>query len=80
VYRAARRRQIQKLEKELEAHVVSGVAFDFGKWADLQMLAALEGCGRTEMEYRALHSTTGFDLQEVVVNASPLTLLVAKPV
>jgi hypothetical protein len=56
------------------------VAFDFGKWTDLQMLAALEGCGRMEMDYRALLSTTGFDLQEVVVNASPLSLLVAKPV
>jgi hypothetical protein len=54
-------------------------AFDFGKWADLQMLVTVGGRERTEKEFRDLLSAAGFDLQEVVATASPLSLLVAKP-
>jgi hypothetical protein len=65
----------------LVEHVIpEGAAFDLGKWIDLQMLVCLGGCERTEMEYRALLTTAGFDLQEMVATASPLSLLVAKPV
>jgi hypothetical protein len=53
--------------------------FDLGKWTDLQMLVCVRGRERTETEYRSLLSGTGFDLQEVVATASPLSLLVAKP-
>ena len=65
----------------LVEHVVpEGAAFNFGKWTDLQMLVCVEGRERTETEYRALLSATGFDLQEVVATESPLSILVAKPV
>jgi len=43
-------------------------------------LVCVGGRERTEMEYRALLTAAGFDLQEVVATASPLSLLVAKPV
>jgi hypothetical protein len=54
-------------------------AFDFGKWADLQMLVTVGGRERTEKEFRDLLSAAGFDLQKVIATASPLRLLVAKP-
>ena len=64
----------------IESIVPEGPAFHLGKWTDLQMLVCVGGCERTESEYRALLSSTGFTLQEVVATASPLRLLVAKPV
>ncbi len=64
----------------VEFLIQEGAAFDFGKWADLQMLVLVEGRERTEAEFRALLATAGFDLQEVIPTASPLNLLVAKPV
>ena len=64
----------------LVEHVIpEGAAFDLGKWIDLEMLVSLRGCERTQTEYRALLTAAGFDLQEVVATASPLSLLVAKP-
>ena len=44
------------------------------------MLVAMRGCERTESQYRALLSTTGFDLPEVVATGSWLSLLVTRPV
>ena len=64
----------------VEPLIPDGPAFHFGKWTDLQMLVCLGGRERTEPEYRALISGAGFNLQEVVATASPLSLLVAKPV
>jgi len=64
----------------IELVIPEGAAFHFGKWTDLQMLVAVRGCERTETEYRALLTATGFNLQELVATASPLSLLVAKPV
>ena len=63
----------------VENVIPEGASFHFGKWTDLQMLVALRGCEGTEMEYRALFTAAGLDLQEVVATASPLSLLVAKP-
>jgi len=64
----------------IESAIPEGPSFHFGKWTDLQMLVAVKGRERTETEYRALLTGAGFDLQEVVATASPLSLLVAKPV
>jgi hypothetical protein len=64
----------------IESVIPEGRSFHFGKWTDLQMLVAVRGRERTETEYRALLTGAGFDLQEVVATASPLSLLVAKPV
>ena len=62
----------------LVEHVIAeAVAFDLGKWIDLQMLITVGGCERSEMEYRTLLSGAAFDLQKVVATASPLSLLVA---
>lgn len=63
----------------IEPVIPEGPAFHFGKWTDLQMLVCLGGCERTDREYRVLLSGAGFDLQEVVATASPLSLLVANP-
>jgi O-methyltransferase domain len=64
----------------VEDIIPEGATFDLSKWIDLQMLVCLGGRERTETEYRALLRGAGFDLQEVVATASPLSLLVAKPV
>jgi hypothetical protein len=64
----------------VESVIPEGPASNFGKWSDLQMLVCVGGRERTETEYRALLTAAGFDLQEVVATASPLSLLVAKPV
>jgi hypothetical protein len=62
-----------------ECVISEGPEFDFGKWLDLQMLVSFGGRERTESEYRALLSASGFDLQEVVSTASPLSLIIARP-
>jgi hypothetical protein len=64
----------------VEHVILEGATFDLGKWMDLQMLVCVGGRERTETEYRALLTTAGFDVQEVISTASPLSLLVAKPV
>jgi len=64
----------------VENVIPEGASFHFGKWTDLQMLVCIGGRERTEMEYRALLTAAGFDLQEVVATSSPLSLLVARPV
>ncbi len=64
----------------VEPVIPEGVEFHFGKWTNLQMLVCVGGRERTETGYRALLTAAGFDLQEVTTTASPLSLLVAKPV
>jgi hypothetical protein len=64
----------------VESVIREGAGADFGKWLDLQVLVLLGGRERTEAEFRALLSAAGFELEEVVATASPLSLLVAKPV
>jgi len=54
----------------VEPVIPEGAAFHFGKWTDLQMLVCIGGRERTETEYRALLSTAGFDLQEVIPTES----------
>ena len=58
----------------------SSIIFAERSWMNCTMLVCIGGHERTETEYRALLSDAGFDLQEVVATASPLSLLVAKPV
>jgi hypothetical protein len=53
-------------------------SFDYGKWADLQMLIFFGGRERKETKIRNLLSATGFELQEVVATGLPLSLLAAK--
>src|SRR4029077_14453516 len=64
----------------VESVIPEGPASNFGKWSDLQMLVCVGGRERTETEYRALLSAAGFDVQEVISTALPLSLFVAKPV
>jgi hypothetical protein len=64
----------------IEPVIPDGPAFHFGKWTDLQMLVCVGGRERTETEYRTLLASAGFEVQEVVGTASPLSLLVATPV
>jgi hypothetical protein len=62
-----------------ELVISEGPEFGFGKWLDLQMLVNFGGRERTEMEYRTLLSNSGFKLENVITTASPLSLLIAKP-
>ena len=52
--------------------------FSFGKWLDLLMLTIPGGRERTEIEFRKLLSSAGFDLEEVIVTRAPLSILLAK--
>jgi O-methyltransferase domain len=54
----------------VEPVIPEEAAFHFGKWTDLQMLVCVEGRDRTETEYRALRSSAGFDLEQVVATDS----------
>jgi hypothetical protein len=63
----------------VEFVVPEGAGFDFSKWADLQMLVLVGGRERTELEFRSLLMASGFDLCEVVGTATPVKLLVARP-
>lgn len=49
-----------------------------GKWADLEMLLALEGRERNADEYRALLRQGGFELTRIVPTVSPFSLVEAK--
>ena len=74
--------QILSLNSALDCGRVchsGGVALDYGKWTDLQMLVCVGGRERTETEYRTLLAGAGFALQEVLGTDSPLSLLVATP-
>jgi len=64
----------------IESVIPEGQTFNFGKWTDLQMLVCAGGRERTEAEYRALLTSAGFELQDVVATQSPLSLMVAKPI
>ncbi len=43
------------------------------------MMVLISGRERTEREFRTLLTTAGFDVEEVIATASPLSLIVAKP-
>jgi O-methyltransferase domain/Dimerisation domain len=64
----------------IETIISEGPEFHFGKWLDLQMMVAVDGRERTEVEFRDLLLKAGFELETVVPTASPLHLLIAKPV
>jgi hypothetical protein len=52
--------------------------FSFGKWLDLLMLTIPGGRERTEVEFRELLSSAGFDLEDVVATPAPVSILIAK--
>jgi hypothetical protein len=52
--------------------------FSFGKWLDLLMLTIPGGRERTEAEFRELLAFGGFELEEVIATAAPLSILIAK--
>jgi hypothetical protein len=52
--------------------------FGFGKWVDLLMLAVPGGRERTEREFSELLAVAGFELEEVIPTAGPLSVLIAK--
>jgi hypothetical protein len=58
--------------------IPNGPQFSFGKWLDLLMLAVPGGRERTEMEFRNLLASAGFDLEEIVATPAPLSILMAK--
>ena len=64
----------------IESIIPEGPEFNLGKWSDLHMMVAVNGRERTEAEFRDLLLKAGFELETVVPTASPLNLLVAKPV
>lgn len=64
----------------IEGVIPQGPEFGFGKWLDLTVLVSVGGRERTEAEYREFLLASGFEVEEVVPTASPLSLILAKPV
>jgi O-methyltransferase domain len=62
----------------IEMVIPKGSQFDFGKWADLWLLALVGGRERTEPEFRRLLSSWGFDLEDVIDTGTFVKILVAK--
>jgi O-methyltransferase domain len=62
----------------IEMVIPEGSQFDFGKWADLWLLALVGGRERTELEFRRLLSASGLKLDEVIETGTMVKVLVAK--
>jgi ubiquinone/menaquinone biosynthesis C-methylase UbiE len=59
----------------LEQVVPPGNAASLSKRMDLTQLLGTSGRERTEVEYRSLYETTGFDLTRIVPTASPISII-----
>ena len=59
----------------IEMVVPTGNEPSLSKLLDLQMLAALPGCERTEAEYSTLFSEAGFKLTKIVPTMSPYSVI-----
>jgi hypothetical protein len=53
--------------------------FNFGKWSDVNMMAALGGRERTKAEFERLFEESGFELDEIVATSSTFTITVGRP-
>lgn len=51
----------------------------FGMWLDPHMLVIHGGRERTAHEYRELYAQSGFELEQIVQTASPLSLIIGRP-
>ena len=51
----------------------------FGMWLDPHMLVMHRGRERTATEYGELHAQSGFELEQIVPTASPISLIVGRP-
>jgi hypothetical protein len=54
--------------------------FDMGKWMDLNMMAMATGRERTAAEFRGLFERAGFALEQIVPTASPLSIVIGRPI
>ena len=52
---------------------------DMGKWMDLNMMVNISGRERTASEFEELFERAGFEVDEIVPTASPLGIVVSKP-
>jgi len=59
----------------IEMVVPTGNEPSLSKLLDLQMLAVLTGCERTEAEYSTLFSEAGFKLTKIVPAMSPYSVI-----
>jgi hypothetical protein len=64
----------------VESVVPETPEFDMGKWMDLNMLVMATGKERTAAEFRDLLDQSGFELERIVSTASPLSIVIGKPV
>lgn len=64
----------------VESVVPEGPEFDLGKWMDLNMMVMATGKERTAAEFEKLLRRAGFKLEQIVATASPLSVIVARPI
>jgi hypothetical protein len=62
----------------VESVIPETAEFDMGKWMDLNMLVMAGGRERTATEFAELYAKAGFELQQIIPTASPLSILVGK--
>ena len=51
----------------------------FGMWLDPHMMVMHRGRERTATEYRELYALSGFELEQIVPTASPISLIIGRP-
>jgi O-methyltransferase len=63
----------------VEEVMLPGDAPCFGKLSDLNMLVGPGGQERTEAQYRALYTTAGFALTQIIPTPSRMSIIVGVP-
>lgn len=53
--------------------------FNFGKWTDITMMAAVGGRERTRSDFKQLFHHSGFELEDIVATTSTFTIIIGRP-
>ncbi len=62
----------------VESVIPETSGFDMGKWMDVNMMVMSNGRERTKTEFTDLLGQAGFEIEEIVPTASPLSIIVAR--
>jgi len=63
----------------IDSVIPEGPEPDMGKWMDLNMMVNISGRERTAAEFKSLFERAGLEVDDIVQTASPLGLVVSKP-
>jgi hypothetical protein len=63
----------------IESLIPDTPGFNFAKWSDIVMMAAVGGQERTKADFERLFRESGFELDEIVPTSSRFTITFARP-